>query len=273
MNNLLFFIFVQIVGESLPISSSSHVYLLSRLTVLPTLPTFFDHFLHGPTFIILLIFFRKEVSLFYKFTAASSSSRKRLLKQFMHIMKVLMITTPLAAAGYGFINGPLEHFIHSYYPVLMLGGLIITMVSLYSLRYKKENYSKQSSCLTLYDATMLGCVQALALLPGISRFASTFVAAQWLGYSWKRSFQLSFLIELPLIVAAFFIKALPALIRYHNLAQLFTPATVVTIIGATIGGYLALHGSWVLASKKKLWLFCLYLLIPIGITLFFIAKR
>ncbi|MFS8507540.1 MAG: hypothetical protein LVQ75_05700, partial [Candidatus Babeliales bacterium] len=49
---------------------------------------------------------------------------------------------------------------------------------------------------------VVGIAQGLALLPGISRFGSTFVVGRFLGFSSMQSFQYSFLIAWPLMFAA-----------------------------------------------------------------------
>lgn len=268
MTNLILLIFIQIVAESLPISSSSHTYLLTQFMHLPELPTFFDHFLHGPTLLILLIFFRTDVMLLYKLFTAPRASRKRLFRIFTSVMKLLAITTPLAVIGYELVHGPLASFIEKHYPILMLVGLCATALLLYSLYYRRSYYGeKKDTCLTLQDALILGSVQALALLPGISRFAATFVTARWLGYPWQRAFQLCFLIEVPLITAAFFIKGIPSLFKHPQTLSFFTLPVMITFMVATVLGYAALYGCWRLAQKNVLWLFCWYMILPTIITL------
>ena len=58
-------IITQIAVESLPISSSSHMRLaemfMLRMGMPPIhLPDFFDHLIHGPTILVLMIFFWRE---------------------------------------------------------------------------------------------------------------------------------------------------------------------------------------------------------------------
>ena len=62
---MMLVIFIQIVVESLPVSSSSHVLLLEKICIffgITSIPITqsFDHFLHLATVLIVTIFFRRE---------------------------------------------------------------------------------------------------------------------------------------------------------------------------------------------------------------------
>ena len=111
-------------------------------------------------------------------------------------------------------------------------------------------------------AFILGAVQGLALLPGISRLASTFVAARWLGYSDKRALLVSCMIQVPLILAAF-ARSVYHLHSYNMWHCFVSWPVVVTILLATV---LAAGALWLVkktAHEHRLWLFAWYMLIPI----------
>ncbi len=263
----LLLIFIQIVGESLPISSSSHTYLFTYLTNSAQLPELLDHFLHGPTLLILTIFFRKHLATLCKFFTATASSQKRIFSLFSKIMLFTCTTTIITTAGYFSLKTyTLSTILNNHRTPLTIGGLCVTVILLFVSHYFENRKPKS---LEFTDAFILGSTQMLAQLPGISRFASTFVIASLRGYSWKQAFRISFLIEVPLLILAFFIHGIPEFLQPQNLHFFIAPLTLLTLFIATGLGYFALHASWKMASNGHLWKFSWYLIIPITLFLLF----
>jgi len=67
-----------------------------------------------------------------------------------------------------------------YVQVPLYIGFAITGLTLFSLKYAPRNYKKFSWDMS--DAVILGLVQALSLIPGVSRFATTYSACSFLRY-------------------------------------------------------------------------------------------
>ncbi|QQR49268.1 undecaprenyl-diphosphate phosphatase [bacterium] len=141
------------------------------------------------------------------------------------------------------------------------------------LRGEDQRAKTEEKKLTSFKIyAILGLVQGLALLPGISRFASTYVAARWLGFSTRRAFQVCFLLELPIVLAAFLVLGVGGACRQHGWAVVGEPSVMLTIVGATVVGYGALWAAWWLAERRLLWLFSVYLLLPILTVLYLIFQ-
>ncbi|MFA6535451.1 MAG: undecaprenyl-diphosphate phosphatase, partial [Candidatus Babeliales bacterium] len=167
----------------------------------------------------------------------------------------------------------MHDFFENLGPNFLLFGFIITMLLLFSLRLIRNNSTStalQVGCYEPFDfkkAIILGAVQGCALLPGISRFASTYVAGCWLKISPRRAFQISFLIHLPLIVAAFLFLGIKDIFKkpelFQNLNAGFGTHGFFLILSATIIAILALNLCYKLAVKNKLWWLGFYMLIPI----------
>lgn len=260
-------IIIQIVGESLPISSSSHTYLFTYFTNTAQLPEFIDHFLHGPTLLILTIFFRRHVITLYKLFTAKASSRNRIIRLFITIIMFTCITTAITASGYFLLKTTfIKTIVTSCHSPLTIFGLCITAGLLFISRYNSQQSPKK---LNITDSFILGTTQMIAQLPGISRFASTFVVASLRGYTWKQAFKISFLIEVPLLIPAFFIHGVPEFLQAQNFHFFTNPLTVITLIFATTLGYYALYASWRMALNGNLWKFSWYLIIPITLLLLF----
>ncbi len=294
---ILVLIITQIIGESLPISSSGHVNLAGLLANKywrirnAVLPDFLDHLLHGTALAAILIVFFKDCYFAFKkllractlflFTSKPLSfSQKKLFAIFGKIVGLVIVADLVTSIFYFVIKIWAKKFCCHLGPNFLLGGFILTMLLLFSLKIRKTlsfatakiaslEVSSQFSrgSFTLKTAIILGAVQGCALLPGISRFASTYVAGCWLNLSPRRAFQISFLIHLPLIVAAFLFFGIKDIFKKPEILQSlsagFDPLSLFLILSATIIAIIALNFCYKLAVKDRLWWWGFYMLIPI----------
>lgn len=145
-------------------------------------------------------------------------------------------------------------------------GLSTTVIMLLSLAWNKKRTNFQ--VLTWQKALILGATQGLALfIPGLSRMGSTITVALWLGMSPRRSFEWSFAMVLPYILAAFALKGLPSMIKNAN--QWFSIPHLVLYIIATIFSYLCFAWSYKICQRNQLWWLGTYMFFP----LIFIALK
>lgn len=194
MQVLYVYAFLQIIFEALPISSSGNVLLLTpvlqnlfHLKQSECQPLDFDFLLHLPTLFVLMAFFFKQwVPYVTRFTKHKSAVWQFGLR--------CALADMVTAVFYYFRNW----YGVAFFPLWC--GFVITTLLLLSLLCVKRKPFVQG--LTYRNALVLGAVQGCALLPGISRLASTYVVGVWLGYSPERSFYYSFLVQIPLIGAA-----------------------------------------------------------------------
>ena len=271
----------QIIVESLPISSSTHVELIQQFLGI-RLPAFFDHFAHGPTMIIILLMFWDAwlvpMRMLWRVVlrwlrcrcafAALPYSHRRLLLLFGTIAGFVFLADGVTAAFYVALGRWLKQPQQVPSDVMMICGLMVTAGLLFSLRWCKStstNVHNGSVSLTNTKALVLGLVQGLAQMPGISRFASTFVMARWLGISPRRSLQFSFLMFFPLIVAAFFINGLPAVLLHAEGRALFTLPFGLALTIASIVAYVVFKFACRWALDGRLWRFGFYMLLPIAV--------
>lgn len=253
---------VQTVFESLPVSSSGHVALLtslcekygglaSEIAALP--PELFEpwfHSLHAITALILAIFFLRE----WFFLLANFVRTWRIVCKLIFLVGIADVLT----SGW--------YVLFHWYPVSppLYVGFFITGVLLASLRFAAHAHGRRA--FNVRDAIMLGAVQGIALVPGISRFAATFVASRWLGYSNERAFQLTWMIQWPLIAAAS-VLGFYDLYRVDALAQFYSGWLLVAYLCAGVGGYAALAVAHWCAVRDRLWWFAYYMIIPLAIAL------
>jgi len=283
---VMIIVVTQIIAESLPISSSGHMNLVEKLLYalgfgsMPVLPEFFDHFLHGPTIIVLVMYFWRawyelfRLLLFCTKACITNMGKKirdswcRLYKIFFKILGFIIIADGITVVFYYMFKKYSMILFGDFDSTgLLLAGFVITTGLLLSLRWVKT----LNKTLTRSHAVALGVTQGLAMLPGISRFGSTYVIARWFGISHRRAFQISFLLFFPLVVAAFFVNGIPEIWASDIFKQALNPWTIliwmVLIVGATIVSFYALKLADYMGTRQKLWLFGVYMLVPVLITL------
>lgn len=182
---------VQGIAEFLPISSSGHLVILGaamgQLSESPTL----EIILHAGTLgSILVIFWRRILDLVTR--------DKRVIP--------LLIVGTLPAAVLGvIIKTQFEHLLRS--PTLAGAMLIVTAAMLVVLGRLKPSEGEYRS-ITARNAFLIGCFQAFALLPGISRSGSTILGGRLLGLKKDDSITFSFLLAIPAILGATLMAAI-----------------------------------------------------------------
>ncbi len=250
-------IFLSVFLESFPISSSGNInvllfYLQKYRHVLfnQTLLVDVDYLVNVPIALTLLLFFFKRWWLLLK-------TFPRSLPILIKIIVLGLITeliTVLFFIFFSFLTIPLS---------MIAIGFIITSGVLYSLCF---NYFQKYVIWNWQSALVLGAVQGLALLPGISRFGSTFCAARWLGIRSQKAFELSFLISFPINSAAGLL-GLFKLYQHDALYILSFPFLFIMLIGI-ICAYCGLWWVSHLIKTNKLWIFSGYTLVLGGISFF-----
>lgn len=273
---LLTFIFIQIVFESLPISSSAHLILLNKFfgyfdIPIDILPYNFDYFLHGAQIIIICYVFydqwRNPAKLFINSLIKFEFNDWK-IKQLLAIVRKLLL--------FGFLVELITlsfYFFHSYLvkrfnlfenPYLLSVCFLITALSLLLTAFKKNHVYKS---LDVKLALGLGFVQGLAFFSGISRFAITYSLGILANLSPRRAFEISFLIELPLCIGGFFI-GLHSLVGSENLYLIYYFPIISFIILATLLSAYLFKRISVLARNNKLWIFSFYFIVPILLLIF-----
>lgn len=284
VQNFLFFALfaaAQIIGETMPISSSGHVALVCHLlgvTLSPDLVVI-DDFFHGFMLLILLIVFfsswwpvtRVTVRALFRFFTKSPFTYldTQALAHFWSLTKFVIIIDAMTALAHVF-----KKPVGATNPYLLVVGFCVTMAMLLavvrtrsiSLRYTQGE--RTGTYLSLRNALLLGMAQACALLiPGVSRFATTFFVATLLGLPQPKALKLSFVIFIPLLAGSFFLKGLPFVIAHS--ALFLTPQTVFLYTALTATATATFWGTYQLAKRNSLWYFGIYMIVPITTALIY----
>lgn len=268
---LYLWIILQILLESLPVSSSGHVALMQKyvssfgdLIAVQDQLWIVDFLLHGPMIIILLLFFFKTwwQIIFQTPFVMKNFKSNQIFQSFFWKKVIRIMTFGLIADGITICFWWLDIL-----PQISLTvGFAMTATLLYATRF--FNNDLRPFDMSFAYAFWLGIGQSLSFLPGVSRFATTYAVGHFCGYSGRTSFAISFLIQFPLLIAAF-IKGTVAMHKNLEFMRNFFDFKVLfVILTASIVSYALLWCVDVIIKKNKLWQFSWYMLVPIVLTLF-----
>lgn len=184
---------LQGLAEFLPISSSAHLTLAPWLLNWPDPGLTFDVALHAGTLVAIIAYFWRDwLDILGASAANPSGPQARLLGQ------LVVATIPGAVAGLILEKKAEEAFRN---PALIAGLLIVFAL----LMEAADRYGRRSRSLTDFSwagALFVGCAQALAIMPGVSRSGATLTAALLLGLTRESAARFSFLLATPIIAGA-----------------------------------------------------------------------
>ena len=174
------------VTEFLPVSSTGHLILASALLGLTE-----SEFLKTFEIAIQLGAILSVVVLY----------GKALLKDREMIQKVIVAFIPTGILGLLFYKIVKHYLLGSEKVVvaaLVLGGIFLILFERYHLHPEGEDAKK----ISYKQAALIGTIQSLAMIPGVSRSASTIIGGLLLGVERKTIVEFSFLLALPTMAAA-----------------------------------------------------------------------
>ena len=191
---------LQALGEFLPISSSAHLVLLPYLRGQVYQGIAFDVMLHAGTLLAVLLYFWKDWWILLQKGLTRPGSREGKILWYLAVA-----TLPAALAGF-VLNDWAEHTFRN--PLMIAGCLIIFACILWIADHRtKPLQDTEIFDVSLRTFLLIGCAQALAIMPGVSRSGITITAALFLGLSRPVSARISFLLSAPIIAGATVLEA------------------------------------------------------------------
>ncbi len=239
---------IQGVTELFPVSSLGHAVILPDIfgwnlhqddeTWLPFLVV-----MHLGTAIALLLFFWKD---WFDFGMAVVFNRgPRPAEERRLFWRVVVATIPAVILGAA-LEKVLKHVFAA--PEIVCGFLILNGVMLFVAERMKRAETKSIDAMTFKDAIIVGLMQCLALIPGISRSGSTMVGGFRVGLNHEDAARFSFLTATPIIIGATVFE-LPKLLKHH--AAVGGNALEMSIIAGVVSGVAAFASVWALMRWFK----------------------
>lgn len=206
---------VQGLTEFLPISSSAHLVLVPRLFNWIEHGLVFDVAVHIGSLAAVLYYFRVEVRSMFKSWLCSlvggEADQDSLLAWW-----VIIGTLPAVFVGF-MLQGPIEEKLRAPWIIAVASigfGLLLWLADARAERNRTEFQ------LNLKDVLIIGCCQALSLIPGTSRSGITITMGLFLGLTRQAAARFSFLLAMPVIFASGVLQTARMLTEVHPIGWL-----------------------------------------------------
>jgi undecaprenyl-diphosphatase len=201
MNDLIILSIIQGITEFLPVSSTAHMILSSKLFGIQTLGRITEAALHFGTVSVVLAYFWKDILTMLE--GLLSALKGKLTPGFWLFIFLCSATMPAVIGG--FMIHKYAHELERSFPIIGWAS-IISGVVLYAAD-KNCVATKTLDTLSLKDALLIGLMQVIAFIPGASRSGSTIIGARLLGYKRTDAARFSFLLSVPAILGAITLTA------------------------------------------------------------------
>ncbi len=251
---------VQGLAEFLPISSSGHLALLQNwFGIDESKVLLFTVLLHVGTLISVFIIYWKDiweliVELCITIKDLCTGKGLRLQERPVRKLGVMIIVATIPTAIIGLVFN--DFFDSLYTSVIPIGvGLIITgFLLLIAERMNAGNRTIEK--MNLRNAIFIGCVQGVAICPGISRSGSTLFGSLVCNLDRKFAVKFVFLISIPSILGSAILEAPEAIKAGVSVAEI--GPVLVGMVVAAIAGLAAIKGMIKIVQDKKLIWFSYY---------------
>jgi undecaprenyl-diphosphatase len=229
---------VQGLTEFLPVSSKGHLVLARRLLgVTPPAGAgniLWEVLLHMGTLVAVVVVLRREVWMVLRgfvrgLLACRRGVRAALRAEPGFALALLLV---LGSIPVGVVGVTLHNFLEGLFdrPSLVAGALVVTGTVLFATRYAPKHVG--DGRVNWLRAVIVGCAQAVAIVPGISRTGATISAGLFAGLERGEAARFSFLLSIPAVGGA----GLLELRHVSRLpAEILAPFLVGGVVSAVVG--------------------------------------
>lgn len=228
---------VQGVTEFLPISSTAHLRIVPALLGWTDPGAAYTAVLQLGSLLAVVGYFLPELWKMLRAALAAVTDRSRPPERAARELVYLIVgTVPAGVAGVLFRHA-IEGSLRSLW---VIATALIVVALLLGVVERRARHVREFEEITLRDALLIGCAQAFAVIPGVSRSGSTLMAAMALGLKREAAARFSFLLSVP-VVAAAGVFEMPKVLKAHDLhgSTLF-----IGLVAAAVAGYASI--AWLL---------------------------
>ena len=270
---------LQGIAEFLPISSSGHLAVAQNLFGLDDIPLLFDVFLHLATLAAVCLYFWRKIWELLKCLGrwiSKSSKVKENSKDYDVVLaqkdlanRKIIIAIILSTIVTGVMGIITSKLIPNLSIKVTCCGFLVTSLFLIlssviekrSSKISQNSDDKKNPSVSKLQALIIGFMQGIGTLPGISRSGSTIAGALFCKVDRSLAGEYSFIISIPAILGAF-------ILELKDLSEVSSTIGAAPVIAgcaaAFAAGYISLTLLMKMIKKGKLQYFALYL-IPLAI--------
>ena len=232
---------VQGLTEFLPVSSSGHLLVLEKVFgIAPDLTL--NILLHMGTLVAIFVVYWKRIWNMVMHPV-KSELRWLVVATIPAVIAALLIDFDDAFEG--------KFIVWSFY---LTSIVLVAGTAANKWRRRTRSQHKQ---IGLRDALAMGCMQAVAILPGLSRSGSTISGGMASGLSRKRAADFSFLMSIPAILGSAVLDLKDVL--FDGAGGALSPVpTILGVLAAAVFGLIAIKGFLALIRKVSMNVFAIY---------------
>jgi undecaprenyl-diphosphatase len=236
---------VQGLTEFLPVSSSGHLVLLQKIFGIDGPALFFDTMLHVGTLTAVVLVLWRDIW--------------AILRKIIRPLTLFVIIGTIPAVIFALL---LKSSIESAFESGKFLGFafIMTAIILCAAEYlsKKGNILKKADEMNWLDALIIGIMQAIAIIPGVSRSGATISGAISRKLDREFAARFSFLLSIPAILGAAVLQTKDLIKIDANEAVIGTSAVIAGTLAAAVTGFFAVRFMIKIVKEKSLWGFAVY---------------
>ena len=272
---------IQGLTEFIPVSSTAHLILAPQVLNVPAprpeIAHTYDTFIQIGTVIPVLIYFWHEWLKLLKAGLQILKQRRISEDPEQRILKYLLVgSLPAGIVGL-LLEKRIERFANpaEFPPAFLIIGCSLILVGV--IMWWAELTGRKTRTIEnvrTADAWVVGCAQALALIPGVSRSGATITAGLFSGLTREASARFSFLLMTPIMLAATGYK----LLKLLKGGEVMTPdewqGMLLATAVAAITGYAAIAFLLGWLRNRSLGIFAIYRILvgAFSIGLFFMQQ-
>lgn len=255
---------VQGFTEPIPVSSSGHLVIVERLFGLHIEGLGFEVLVNFASLLAVLFIYRQDIIRLavntFRFLFTRTPEAKA---DFMFVIYLIVATIPAGVIGLIFKDTIADVFKGTK----VIGAtLLLTALALWLIRNLRGH--KGDKDLGAEETFIVGLVQAIALIPGISRSGSTIVAAIALGWKQETALRFSFFLYIPVSLGSMILEG-KDMIKDPTFEQMVIPY-LITFLCSFVASYFALKWFMGIMIRGDLKWFSLYCVFAGLFVLFFI---
>ena len=177
--------FVQGFFEFIPVSSSAHLIVISKITEFDFRSIEIDISLHLGSLIAIIFYFKKDLTN---------------ISQYKNLINLIIFgSMPLIIFGYFLYTTGLIEYLREI-KIIAWTTLLFGILLYFADRFKiHKNINKD---LTLKNILLIGFLQVLALIPGVSRSGIIITTGRFLNFSRVDAAKISFYLSIPALIGA-----------------------------------------------------------------------
>lgn len=269
----LFYGIVQGLAEFLPISSSGHLALFQSIFNIGDTDSLFTFniFLHIGTLAAVLLMYRKDIfplvpafftlcgklfkgQLFSREETEESKKGKLILNVTMSERMVIMIIIATLPLLLTFFYKDYVEMLNAYPKVI--GGILIFNGVVLFVSDRLARTGKSLGDATTKDAITVGLLQAVAVVPGLSRSGTTITAGLLRGFDRDFAVKFSFILSIPTILGASVLE-IPDVIA-EPIPSTDIPSYIIGMVTAAVVGFAAMKLLTLISKRSNFTVFSFY---------------